>query len=119
MQAVFISALSSSISNFSPAALGAQTPPSFQNPPPVERSSIFGSRQKHTHTMSHVYVALSLLGICTLAGAGVAVGSGVGFAMMAAAEEEAKAKAGSAGPIAAASVVEKKSAPNRGFAASN
>jgi len=69
--------------------------------------------------MSHTYVALSLLGICTLAGAGVAVGSGVGMAVMAMAEEEAKAKAGSAGPIAAASVVEKKSGPSRGFAAGN
>jgi hypothetical protein len=43
----------------------------------------------------------------------------VGFAVMAAAEEEAKSKAGSAGPIAAASVVEKKAAPSRGFAAGN
>ena len=49
----------------------------------------------------------------------MAVGSGVGFAVMAAAEEEAKAKAGGIAPIAAASVVEKKSGPSRGFAASN
>ncbi len=60
---------------------------------------------------------LSVARLC--AGAGVAVGSGVGFAVMAAAEEEAKSKAGSAGPIAAASVVEKKAAPSRGFAAGN
>ena len=75
------------------------------------------SRSSTTCTYCHNTAVLT--GCVCCAGAGVAVGSGIGFAVMAAAEEEAKAKAGGAAPIAAASVVEKKNGPGRGFAASN
>jgi hypothetical protein len=67
---------------------------------------------------SYAPAALSLIGLCALAGAGVGIGSGVAmFAMQAA---EAEAAAGAEGKsFAAASPKEGGRAPARGFAASS
>lgn len=70
-----------------------------------------------TAMSSYVPAALSLIGLCALAGAGVGIGSGVAmFAMQAA---EAEAAAPSASTFAAASAKEDgRRAAGRGFAAS-